>query len=138
MKQKPLFFFCIITAFASICGCASQSLRTAKKLDPLLPQYQSAECQKALKAANDQENIRRARLILSPLLTFVSAGTLALPVVALNSGLETVDYSHASKMALDCGGKEKSTQEVTFGVLTSAGMGLLTNGLGSGINPTLK
>lgn len=118
---------------AALCGCASQSELTSKRLDRENPKYVTQGCQDSLSAAQTHRGIKQARTIASPVVLFLSGGLL-LPVVAANAGLDTVDHVDAAKMAESCGGTPQTKTEMATDVAVGAAVGIATSGLtGNGI-----
>lgn len=105
-------------------GCSSQSRKTMVNLDASHERYGSRECQMAMGRAPVHDDIKYSRIIASPVAVLFSGGALALPVLAVNAGLETVDHLDASDMSVYCGGPETSNANIAKDVLMGVGFGL--------------
>jgi len=105
-------------------GCTSQSRKTMVNLDASHERYRSQECQMAMGRAPVHDDIKYSRMIASPVAVLLSGGALALPVLAVNAGLDTVDHMDASDMSVYCGGPETSNASMAKDVLLGVGFGL--------------
>jgi len=76
---------------------------------------------------NDEHKVLRA--VISPLAVMASGGTLLIPVMIGNAGLEAKDHVDARRIAQNCGGNPKSDARIAAEVAGSAAMGLATQGL---------
>ena len=111
-------------------GCASHSTKAALALDTNHPQFSSPQCKAALEQTGFQDGVKNARMVAGPTLVILSGGLLALPVLAAQAGLDTLDHPEASTIARHCGGKEKSNEEIAEEVATNAALGLAIGELG--------
>jgi hypothetical protein len=119
----------LVTLGFNLSGCSSYSLKSANALDANHPKYDSQECQGALAQVDVHESVKLARTLASPLLILASGGTLAVPVLASNVGLDTMDNVNASKLSAVCGGRAKSNQLIASEVAAGAAVGLVTGGM---------
>lgn len=123
--NKPLIFrICAIWVMFAMAGCASESELAAIRLDTSHPLYKSEACQQALATVENHKDAKTMSNVATPVLVFLSAGLL-LPVVAANAGLDTVDRVDASNLEVRCGGKGKSSEEITEKVVGGAALGLV-------------
>jgi hypothetical protein len=132
--MKPLLP--LISVF--LVACASQSSKTVASLDKSKSAFKSESCSKAVETVDRQEDIKLTRTVASPLLVVLSGGLLAVPVVAVNVGLDVADNVNASDIAVACGGEAKSTKEIVVNVGRGAAMSLTTGGLNGGISTPIK
>jgi len=88
-------------------GCTSQSRKTMVNLDASHERYRSQECQMAMGRAPVHDDIKYSRMIASPVAVLLSGGALALPVLAVNAGLDTVDHMDASTCPCIAGGQKR-------------------------------
>ena len=109
-------------------ACTSYSRKTSANLDMSHPRYASRECQMALGRAQWHDNIKQSRVIASPVAVLLSGGSLLLPVLAVNAGLDTVDHLEASDISVYCGGPETPNVEIAKDVLMGVGFGLGVGG----------
>ncbi len=122
--KKPHRLALLLCLVLALGACSSQSRRTASNLDMSHPRYASRECQMALGNAQLQDSIKQARVLASPLALLLSGGTLFLPVLAVNAGLDTVDHLEASDISVYCGGPETPNREIAKEVLKGVGLGI--------------
>jgi hypothetical protein len=127
MKSDSLFLRLSVAAITGglLCGCASESELTAIRLDTSHPLYASEACQQSLSAAQVHQDAKLVSSIATPVLVLLSGGLL-LPLVGANAGLDVVDRVDASNMATRCGGKGKTADQITAGVVQGAALGLAT------------
>ncbi len=114
----------VAVAACLLCACASESELTAIRLDTSHPLYATEACQQSMSAARIHEDTKLVSTIATPVLVFLSGGLL-LPLIGANAGLDAVDRIDASNMAIRCGGKGKTANQITEGVLQGAAMGLV-------------
>ncbi len=105
-------------------GCASQSRKTASNLDMNHPRYASRECQMALGNAQLHDSIKHTRALASPLVLLLSGGSMFVPLLAVNAGLDTVDHLEASDISVYCGGPETPNREIAKEVIKGVGFGI--------------
>jgi hypothetical protein len=108
----------------ALSACTSQSRKTSSNLDMNHPRYASRECQMALGRAQLHDNIKQSRVIASPVAVLLSGGTLFLPMLAVNAGLDTADHLEASDISVYCGGPETPNDEIAKDVLMGVGFGI--------------
>lgn len=112
-------------ASSLLCACASESELTAIRLDTSHPLYASEACQQSLSAVQIHQDAKLVSTIATPVLLFLSGGLL-LPLLGANAGLDTVDRIDASNMATRCGGKGKTGDQITEGVVQGTALGLVS------------
>ncbi|MCX7270497.1 MAG: hypothetical protein NT095_08415 [Burkholderiales bacterium] len=105
---------CILTCV--LLGCASQSAKTIGSLDNESPEYASAACQNARHNAWIHEETPSAMLLLGPV--------ALVPVFVTSVGVNTADHLKANDIAVNCGGKVKSQQEVNNTIALDATLSL--------------
>lgn len=88
------------------------------------PRYPSRECQMALGNAQLQDSIKQMRVLATPLVLLLGGGSLFVPVLAVNAGLDTVDRLEASDISVYCGGPESANREIAKQVLMGVGFGI--------------
>lgn len=126
MKINASVGWVIAALLASLlCGCASESELTAIRLDTSHPLYASEACQHSLRAVQIHQDAKLFSGFATPVLVFLSGGLLV-PLVGANAGLDAVDRIDASNMATRCGGKGKTANQITEGVVQGAALGLVT------------
>lgn len=119
-----LRWLCLALAALVLSGCASQSRKTLANLDMSHPRYASRECQMAMGQARLHDDIKQTRIFASPAVLLLSGGSLFLPVMAINAGLDTADHLEASDMSVSCGGPETPNGDIAKEVLLGVGFGL--------------
>ena len=112
-----------------LAGCASESRVKVVNLDQSHQMYKTEGCQQAITNAKVYDDMKLARIVASPVAILLSGGTLLLPVLATNAGLETLDHMEASSISVSCGGPETSTEDMAMEVLKGAAIGLTTGTL---------
>ncbi len=108
----------------ALSACTSQSRKTASNLDMGHPRYASRECQMARGQAHLHDTIKQTRVIASPVALLLSGGSLFVPMLAVNAGLDAVDQLEASDISVFCGGPEISNTEIAKEVLMGVGFGI--------------
>ncbi len=108
----------------TLSACTSQSRKTASNLDMSHPRYTSRECQMALGRAQLHDNIKQTRVMASPVAVLLSGGSLFVPMLVVNAGLDTVDHLEASDISVYCGGPETPNREIAKEVLIGVGFGI--------------
>lgn len=108
----------------SLSGCASHATKTALDLDINHPKFSTPQCKAALEQTGFYDGVKNARMVAGPTLVVLSGGLLAIPVLAVQAGLDTLDHREATTIARTCGGKEKSDEQIATEVGTSAALGL--------------
>ena len=132
MRLRRLFLIsCLLLS-----GCASQSSKAVAKLDPEDFLFHMRECREARVSTQDFDLLKRAKMVLSPLLVVATGGLLAIPMVVANAGLETADHMNASNIMVACGGAPKSMSEIATEVGLDAAIGMAT-GTVSVVGPLL-
>jgi hypothetical protein len=121
-----------IASVAFLAGCASESRVKVVNLDQRHQMYKTEGCQQAITNAKVYDELKLARIVASPVAILLSGGTLLLPVLATNAGLETLDHMEASSISVSCGGPETSTEDMAMEVLKGAAIGLTTSTLNVG------
>lgn len=106
-------------------GCASESELTAIRLDTSHPLYATESCQQSVNAARIHQDAKLVTSVATPVLVLLSGGLL-LPMVGANAVLDASDRIDASNMATRCGGKGKTAEQITEGVVQGAAFGLVT------------
>ena len=125
MRFRQLFLMsCLLLS-----GCASQSSKAVAKLDPEDFLFHMRECREARASTQDFDLLKRAKMVLSPLVVVVTGGLLAGPVLAANAGLETADHVNASSITVACGGAPKNMNEIATEVALDAAIGVATGGV---------
>lgn len=115
--------------FLFLAGCASHSTQTARSLSGEdNPEYRTLKCQIPVKEAEKNDEIKTLRMIGSPLAVIASGGTLLIPVLLGNAGLETADHLDARKIAQNCGGQPKSDERIAAEVAGSAAISVVAQG----------
>lgn len=117
-------------------GCASHSSNAVLFLDAEKPQYQTADCQRALQDASVHDDIKLTRMFVTPVAVFLSGGVLALPAIAANAGLDTADHLSASYISQTCGGQGKSAEQIGTEVAKGVAVGVVLSGVTAGAVPT--
>ena len=110
-----------------LAGCASHSTRTAQSLQNN-DDYRTLKCQIPVKEAEPNDDYKVVRMIASPLAVIASGGTLLIPVLVGNAGMETKDHLDARRIAQNCGGKPKSDERIAAEVAGSAAVSLVAQG----------
>ncbi len=123
MRLPSLF----LPLFALLSGCASQTELTAIRLDPEHPKYQTTACRESREGSAFHRDAREISMVASPLLVVLS-GSLLLPVVAANAGLDYVDRVDASNMATRCGGRGEQADYIAREVTAGAALNAVTGG----------
>lgn len=130
LNNKNIFYLLCSAFFSTfLSGCTSHSLKAAANLDSNRPEYLSVKCEEAKNSALIQDELKWGRSIASPALILLSGGTLFLPVLASNMGLDTADNIQASNISVACGGKSKSNEEIATNILSGAAVGLVSQGI---------
>ena len=117
---------------AFLAGCASESRVKVVNLDQRHQMYKTEGCQQAITNAKVYDDMKLARIVASPVAILLSGGSLLLPVLATNAGLETLDHMEASSISVSCGGPETPTEDMAMEVLKGAAIGLTTSTLNVG------
>lgn len=121
-----------IASVAFLAGCASESRVKVVNLDQRHQMYKTEGCQQAITNAKVYDELKLARIVASPVAILLSGGTLLLPVLATNAGLETLDHMEASSISVSCGGPETPAEDMAMEVLKGAAIGLTTSTLNVG------
>jgi hypothetical protein len=129
--QKPGWLGAIVGVML-LTGCASESRVKVVNLDQRHQMYKTEGCQQAITNAKVYDDMKLARIVASPVAILLSGGSLLLPVLATNAGLETLDHMEASSISVSCGGPETSTEDMAMEVLKGAAIGLTTSTLNVG------
>ena len=129
--QKPGWLSAIVGVML-LTGCASESRVKVVNLDQRHQMYKTEGCQQAITNAKVYDDMKLARIVASPVVILLSGGSLLLPVLATNAGLETLDHMEASSISVSCGGPETSTEDMAMEVLKGAAIGLTTSTLNVG------
>ena len=129
--QKPGWMGAIVGVML-LTGCASESRVKVVNLDQRHQMYKTEGCQQAITNAKVYDDMKLARIVASPVAILLSGGSLLLPVLATNAGLETLDHMEASSISVSCGGPETSTEDMAMEVLKGAAIGLTTSTLNVG------
>lgn len=129
--QKPGWLSAIVGVML-LTGCASESRVKVVNLDQRHQMYKTEGCQQAITNAKVYDDMKLARIVASPVAILLSGGSLLLPVLATNAGLETLDHMEASSISVSCGGPETSTEDMAMEVLKGAAIGLTTSTLNVG------
>lgn len=127
--QKPGW---LIVSVMLLTGCASESRVKVVNLDQRHQMYKTEGCQQAITNAKVYDDMKLARIVASPVAILLSGGSLLLPVLATNAGLETLDHMEASSISVSCGGPGTSTEDMAMEVLKGAAIGLTTSTLNVG------
>ena len=129
--RKPGWLSAIVGVML-LTGCASESRVKVVNLDQRHQMYKTEGCQQAITNAKVYDDMKLARIVASPVAILLSGGSLLLPVLATNAGLETLDHIEASSISVSCGGPETSTEDMAMEVLKGAAIGLTTSTLNVG------
>lgn len=129
--QKPGWLSAIVGVML-LTGCASESRVKVVNLDQRHQMYKTEGCQQAITNAKVYDDMKLARIVASPVAILLSGGSLLLPVLATNAGLETLDHMEASSISVSCGGPETSSEDMAMEVLKGAAIGLTTSTLNVG------
>ena len=129
--RKPGWLSAIVGVML-LTGCASESRVKVVNLDQRHQMYKTEGCQQAITNAKVYDDMKLARIVASPVAILLSGGSLLLPVLATNAGLETLDHMEASSISVSCGGPETSTEDMAMEVLKGAAIGLTTSTLNVG------
>ena len=129
--QKPGWLGAIVGVML-LTGCASESRVKVGNLDQRHQMYKTEGCQQAITNTKVYDDMKLARIVASPVAILLSGGSLLLPVLATNAGLETLDHMEASSISVSCGGPETSTEDMAMEVLKGAAIGLTTSTLNVG------
>ena len=129
--QKPGWLRAIVGVML-LTGCASESRVKVVNLDQRHQMYKTEGCQQAITNTKVYDDMKLARIVASPVAILLSGGSLLLPVLATNAGLETLDHMEASSISVSCGGPETSTEDMAMEVLKGAAIGLTTSTLNVG------
>ena len=121
--------FCIGVIFLSLLGCVSHSAKSVANLDQSKEEYKSNECRAVVKDADLHDDLKVSRLLLSPAIVFLSAGVLAIPVIAANAGFDTFDHLSASNISSSCGGIPRDHADIAIDVAKDAVVGFATGGI---------
>ena len=111
-----------------LAGCASHSTRTAQSLQHN-DDYRTLKCQLPVKEAKPNDDYKVVRMIASPLAVIASGGTLLIPVLVGNAGMETKDHLDARRIAQNCGGEAKSDERIAAEVVGSTAVSLVAQGV---------
>jgi hypothetical protein len=123
---RLLFLF---ISFLSLVGCVSHSTKSVSNLDQSKKEYLSEECKAVIKDADLHDDLKVSRLVLSPTIIFLSAGVLAIPVIAANAGFDTFDHLSASDISSSCGGVPREHADIAIDVAKDAAVGFATGGI---------
>ena len=133
MRLRQLFLIsCLLFS-----GCASQSSKAVDKLDPEDFLFHMRECREARATTQDFDLLKRAKMVLNPLVVVMTGGLLGVPVLAANAGLETADHVNASNITVACGGAPKSMNEIATEVALDAAIGVATGSINV-VGPLLR
>jgi hypothetical protein len=132
MAMQKLGWLGAIVGMTMLAGCASESRVKVVNLDQRHQMYKTEGCQQAITNAKVYDDMKLARIVASPVAILLSGGSLLLPVLATNAGLETLDHMEASSISVSCGGPETSTEDMAMEVLKGAAIGLTTSTLNVG------
>lgn len=132
MATQKLRWWGTMVCVTMLAGCASESRVKVVNLDQRHQMYKTEGCQQAITNAKVYDELKLARIVASPVAILLSGGTLLLPVLATNAGLETLDHMEASSISVSCGGPETSTEDLAMEVLKGAAIGLTTSTLNVG------
>lgn len=125
MNRPTRRTFCsVFLACLALSACTSQSRKTASNLDMSHPRYASRECQMAMGRAQLHDNIKQTRVMASPVAVLLSGGSLFVPMLVVNAGLDTVDHLEASDISVYCGGTETPNAEIAKEVFMGVGFGI--------------
>lgn len=113
-------------------GCASQTRKAVDSLDRSQPGYASPLCSHAQGMAPVHDDIKLARTLVSPGVVLLAGASFALPVLAVNIGLDVADRLDASSVSESCGGAPTPVRNMVEEVVLGAGFDLFTGRLGWG------
>ena len=126
IKKIILLFFCLIV----ISSCSSKTKKVALIVKGNEHAVSNEECNLFLKNTATQELIKYGRIIATPILFAVTGGTLLIPIISANAGLDTQDRLNASKLAKKCNIKNeiKSGRDIAYDVVKGVTLGIITSG----------
>jgi len=133
IKKKIFLLVCLIV----ISSCSSKTKQVALIVKENEHAVLNEECNSFIKNTATQELLKYGRIITTPILLMVSGGTLLIPVISANAGLDTQDRLNASKLAEKCNIKNeiKSGKEIVYDVVKGVTLGIITSG-SPGLNST--
>jgi len=133
IKKKIFLLVCLIV----ISSCSSKTKQVALIVKENEHAVLNEECNSFIKNTATQELLKYGRIITTPILLMVSGGTLLIPVISANAGLDTQDRLNASKLAEKCDIKNeiKSGKEIVYDVVKGVTLGIITSG-SPGLNST--
>lgn len=126
------YFFGIL--ILCLTGCASQTRIAVKSLDLQNPAFKSEVCQQSFPLADFHDQIKKTRMVGTPLVLVFSGGGALLAMVAANMGLDALDRLDASHVVVACDGPETPTLNILEQVFLGGGFQMLTNGIKAGSN----
>ena len=126
IKKIIFLFVCLIL----IPSCSSKTKQVALIVKENEHAFSNEECNLFIKSTPTQELIKYGRVIATPILLAVSGGTLIIPIISVNAGLDTQDRLNASKLAKKCNIKSeiKSGKDIAYDVVKGVTLGIITSG----------
>jgi len=133
IKKKIFLLVCLIV----ISSCSSKTKQVALIVKENEHAVLNEECNSFIKNTATQELLKYGRIITTPILLMVSGGTLLIPVISANAGLDVQDRLNASKIAEKCNIKNeiKSGKDIAYDVVKGVTLGIITSG-SPGLNST--
>jgi hypothetical protein len=133
IKKTIFLLVCLII----ISSCSSKTKQVALIVKENGQAVSNEECNSFIKNTATQEILKYGRIISTPILLAVSAGTLLIPVISANAALDTQDRLNASKLAEKCNIKNeiKTGKDIAFDVVKGVTLGIITSGT-PGLNST--
>lgn len=115
-------------------GCASQTRTAVNSIDRQNLVYKSEVCQQSFYLADFHDQIKKTRMLGTPVVLLASGGSALIAMVAANMGLDALDRLDASHVVVACDGPETPSLNIWEQVLLGAGFQLFTNGVRAGGN----
>ncbi|MBU3694471.1 MAG: hypothetical protein FGM40_06535 [Rhodocyclaceae bacterium] len=114
-------------------ACSSTSRATAKALDEGKPQFASETCQQAIRSNQVHQTLYIGRLIATPVIVVLTAGSAAPLLIGGNVAMDTADRVDASKMSQTCGGPGRTGGQIATDVAGNAALGAATGAALDGV-----
>ena len=132
--KKTIFLLVYLLVISS---CSSKTKEVALIVKKNGSPVSNEECNSFIKNTATQELLKYGRIISTPILLAVSAGTLLIPVISANAALDAQDRLNASKLAEKCNIKDeiKTGKDIVFDVVKGVTLGIITSGT-PGLNST--
>jgi hypothetical protein len=120
-----IFLVCLIV----ISSCSSKTKQVALIVKENGNALSNEKCNSFIKNTATQELFNYGRKITTPILLVVSGGTLLIPIISANAGLDAHDRVNASKLAEKCNIKNeiKSGKDIAYDVAKGLTLGIMTS-----------